>query len=66
MLIDPFYHFPSVLVAQYSLRSPFAARIHIHIDVDEDSVVFFKPQASLNKSALCVLEAFKHMRSKFF
>ena len=48
-----------MLVAQYSLRSPFAARIHIHIDVGEDSVVFFKPQASLNKSAWRVLEAFK-------
>ena len=45
-----------MLVAQCSLRSPFAARIHIHIDVDVDSVVFFKPRTSLNKSAWRVLE----------
>ena len=53
-----------MLVAQYSLRSLFAA--HIQIGVDDDSVVFFKPQASLNKSAWRVLEAFNHMRSKVY
>ena len=39
-----------MLVAQYGLRSPFVARIHIQINVDEDVNVF------LNR---------KHLRNEF-